>query len=81
MSNGSANALLKDAVFKMAQQVRGNMAYNIPHSEHMFYSASNMYLIVSTSFTPVGNVCGWGWASCENVAEQKTVGINISGTY
>lgn len=80
VSNGSANALLKDAVFN-GTTGQGNMAYNIPHSEHMFYSASNMYLIMSTSFTPVGNVCGWGWP-CENVAgAKKTVGINISGTY
>lgn len=80
VSNGSANALLKDAVFN-GTTGQGNMAYNIPHSEHMFYSASNMYLIMSTPFTPVGNVCTWGWP-CENVAgAKKAVGINISGTY
>lgn len=80
VSNGSGNALLKDAVFNGTTD-QGNMAYNIPHSEHMFYSASNMYLIMSTPFTPVGNVCDWGWP-CENVAgAKKTVGINITGTY
>ncbi len=78
VSNGSGNALLKDAVFNGTTD-QGNMAYKIPHSEHMFYSASNMYLIMSTPFTSVGNVCGW---PCENVAgAKKTVGINISGTY
>lgn len=78
VSNGSGSALLKDAVFNGTTD-QGNMAYKIPHSEHMFYSASNMYLIMSTPFTPVGNVCGW---SCENLAgAKKIVGINITGRY
>lgn len=70
-SNGSGNALLKDAFFT-GTTTQGNMAYKIPHAEYMVYNSQTKYVIFNKSFTSIPVQCSGG-RTCEKLSIAKKV--------